>query len=91
MFGWIGESSGVDIDYNATEVIMGLGDIHVPAVNCIFIIVKHYIYVCRVTGSSLNAQVALAKIRNTKTIEKNIAERRGKLNLHHEKWSFLFE
>ena len=84
---WIEQNSGIIIQYQPTDILLGWIDL--PAINCIFIIIKQYIYSCRVAGKDLNSMIALTKITSVQNIEKNIAENKDKIKIHNDKWSFL--
>ena len=65
---WIEQNSGIIIQYQPTDILLGWIDL--PAINCIFIIIKQYIYSCRVAGKDPNSMIALTKITSVQNIEK---------------------
>ena len=87
VFRWIKQNSGTIIQYQPTDTLLGWIDL--PSINCIFIIIKQYIYSCRVAGRDPTPMIALTKITSIQNIEKNIAENKDKIKIHNDKWSFL--
>ena len=54
--------------------------------NHILIVLKHYIHLCRTNDAIPSVAGFKARIIDTEYLEKQIATRRNKIDLHNNKW-----
>ena len=74
-----------NITFSLQEIFLGIHFENFMAFNCIFIICKQYLYACRCLESKPNFQELVTKILYYKNVEKYIATKNGKLQLHNSK------
>jgi len=55
--------------------------------NQLLMIARRYIYMCKYSGSSLSISVFGTLVKDTARIERVLAEQKGRLDFHYQKWS----
>ena len=89
LFNWINEKIQVNIPYSKREILLGITNYNMQFLNCLFLVTKQYLYACRCLNEKPNFGSLESKIKYYISVEKYIAIKNGKLDLHQTKWAML--
>ena len=89
IFHWLHDILDSDIRFNSKEIILGINDEHLMMYNAVFVITKQYIYACKCKDDLPNFDVLITKIKYYIRLEKYIATKIDKLQIHYRKWGLL--
>ena len=92
LFIWFYDRTGIQIHVTPSQIMLGIVDYieeNMSILNLLFIITKQYLYACRCLGSTPYFDALLYRIYNCEKIEGSIAEHKGKLVTHQNKWNPL--
>lgn len=85
IFDWINAVTHRGRRYDNT-VLLGNKDLFL---NFLFILAKHYIYTCRTKTRKPIFNNYLQYVKHAHRLEKEIAEKNGKINSHNSKWNWF--
>ena len=92
---WTALESVLSYQFAVTEKLFGcfqhINDKQFDILSHTVILLKYYIHICRIKKIKPQPHVMMKRIEYAHTIEESIAQKRGKVDRHHQKWSNLIE
>ena len=90
LLSFISKKSGSYNNVKTLEKMFGVSNdtAHKQCINCLFLYLKFYVYRCRFQKRQPNFDAFMVFINYKQKIEYKIAEKRNKLGVHFQKWSF---
>ena len=91
LFSWIYDNSEINIVFTPKDTLLGVENLDNNILyNTLFMIVKQYLYSCRCREILPNFNHLMKSIKEVILIEKYIAVKKNKLDIHNKKWALLY-
>ena len=84
LFSWIHDNTEINIAFTPKDILFGVENL------TLFVIAKQYLYSCRCQEVIPNFNHLMERIKEVISIEKYIAVKKNKLDIHNRKWASFY-